>query len=359
MDVTIGAYIIAFFFAMNIGASGTAAAMGPAYGSGAIKRRFVAMLLVGGGAFVGALFGSEVVKTIGAGVIPESFITTEVAIIILLGATFTLFFANWIGIPLSTSEVVVGSLVGVGLAFQSLHVSNLFTIFLCWLIVPVVAFGIAYMLGRGIKNIEPKWTFLHTNSTWKKVLTALVIMTGLVESFAAGMNNVSNAVGPLVGASLISMEQALLFGGLFLGLGAMVFGSKVLETNGKKITRLSLLQGSAVSFTGGSLVIVASVFGIPVPLTQVTTSAIIGIGASNHGFQLREQMVLKQIIHVWVLSPVVSVVVSYSLMLIFIHKDVYTLFIMITVSIATLGSVRFLQLIKKERQSTHDGGSGI
>ena len=39
------AFIIALFFAMNIGASGAAAAMGVSYGSGAIKKRRVALFI--------------------------------------------------------------------------------------------------------------------------------------------------------------------------------------------------------------------------------------------------------------------------------------------------------------------------
>ena len=56
----------------------------------------------------------------------------------------------------------------------------------------------------------------------------------------------------------------------FVGLGAILLGGKVLETNGKKITKLSLINGSFVSLTSGTLVIIASLFGIPVPLTQAT-----------------------------------------------------------------------------------------
>jgi phosphate/sulfate permease len=51
------AIAIALFFAMNIGASGTAASMGAAYGSGAVRNKRIAMLLVAVGAFFGAVLG--------------------------------------------------------------------------------------------------------------------------------------------------------------------------------------------------------------------------------------------------------------------------------------------------------------
>jgi sulfate permease len=45
------AFVIAFLFAINIGASGAAAAMGVSYGSGAIKRPGAALLICAIGVF--------------------------------------------------------------------------------------------------------------------------------------------------------------------------------------------------------------------------------------------------------------------------------------------------------------------
>lgn len=48
---------IALFFAANIGASGAAASMGVAYGSGAIKSARLALLLCAIGVLLGAVIG--------------------------------------------------------------------------------------------------------------------------------------------------------------------------------------------------------------------------------------------------------------------------------------------------------------
>ncbi|SFE36325.1 inorganic phosphate transporter [Alteribacillus iranensis] len=359
MDWIIAAYIIAFFFAMNIGASGTAASMGPAYGSGAIKKRSLAVFLAGISAFAGALAGGEVVKTIGEGIIPHSVIEPGTVVIILCGACFTLFIANILGIPLSTSEVVIGSLVGVGLAYKDIYIYNLVIILIFWFIIPCVSFLISFFFGKVIQITKQRYPLLLKKKKWKSLLPYLLIAAGLTEAFAAGMNNVGNAVGPLVGAGVISVPSALFYGGIFLGLGCMLLGGKVLETNGKRIIPLSVSQGIAVSTTGGSLVIAASLAGIPVPLTQVTTTAIAGIGASQYGMRLWQKSILRQIVNVWLLSPVVSLVVSYALMMIFIHEDLYTCIVLMSVFIATLGSIHLSRLIKKEKSQFHDEGSGI
>ncbi|MCM3488482.1 anion permease [Alkalihalophilus marmarensis] len=357
--MTIAAFAIAFFFAMNIGASGTAAAMGPAYGSGAVPNKRIAMLLVGVFAFLGALAGGEVVRTIGSGIIPADIVDVELVIIILASACLTLFIANLLGIPLSTSEVVVGAIVGAGIAYQALYFDKLLVIVSFWVIVPVVAFIVAYLAGHLVNKAEKKWPLLTGKGKWRKPLVILLIVCGCLEAFAAGMNNVANAVGPLVGAGLIDVRTAVLFGGAFVALGALLLGGKVLETNGKKITRLSLLQGSTVSITGGGLVIVASLFGLPVPLTQVTTGAIVGIGTAKNGFRLWQKGILKQIAKVWVVSPVFSLVMSYGLILLFRQADYYTFFVIFSVFVATIGSISLYIQVKTERRTTYDEGGGI
>ncbi len=151
MILTYLAGIVALFFAMNIGASGAAASISVAYGSGAIASRKKALLLCGIAIFLGAVIGgSEVAKTIGSGIIPQNLLTAKVVLIILSSAALSLFIANLIGIPLSTSEITVGSIVGVGIAQQALYINNILVIAAFWVIVPVVAFTIAFLLGKVI-----------------------------------------------------------------------------------------------------------------------------------------------------------------------------------------------------------------
>uniref|UniRef100_UPI00201C272E inorganic phosphate transporter n=1 Tax=Bacillus velezensis TaxID=492670 RepID=UPI00201C272E len=113
----------------NIGASGAAASMGVAYGAAAIKKAWQALLLCAIGVYsVAVLGGGEVVKTVSSGIMPQDYITVKVVIIILISATSSLFSANLLGIPLSTSEVTVGTVVGVGIAYKVLFVSSLLVI---------------------------------------------------------------------------------------------------------------------------------------------------------------------------------------------------------------------------------------
>ncbi|MGP4079419.1 anion permease [Pseudalkalibacillus sp. R45] len=353
------AFIVAFFFAMNMGASGAAASMGVSYGSGAINRKIIALAICGTGVFLGAVIGGgEVVKTIGSGIVPSELITIQTAVIILGAATISLAIANLIGIPLSTSEVTVGSVVGVGLAYQSLYVESLMTVVMFWILIPIIAFLFALVMGKLIQIIQERYgAFLE--GRWKKCLTVLLIIMGFLEAFSAGMNNVANAIGPLVGAGLLSISHGTLLGGAFIALGAIFFGGKVLETNGKRITKFSLLEGSAISGTGAGLVIIASIFGIPVPLTQITTSAIIGIGTGQNGFSFLQKNIILQMVKVWVVSPVFSLVIAYGMVKVLLDSDFYTISVIGSVFIATVGSLSLIKTIKAEKRTIHEQGGGI
>ncbi|MCZ8522220.1 MULTISPECIES: inorganic phosphate transporter [Paenibacillus] len=362
MWVTWIAIGIALFFAMNIGASGAAASMGVAYGSGAIQRKITALCLVAVGVFLGAyLGGGEVVKTLGSGIIPSGLLTVPLVIIILLSATVTLFGANMLGIPLSTSEVTVGAVVGVGIAYESVYAHSLLLIVSFWIALPVVAFALAWGMGHGIRKLErrdARWKG-EGDGWWTKGLMGLVIVAGFTEAFSAGMNNVANAVGPLVGAGVMGTDQGILWGGLFVAAGALLLGGRVLETNGKKITRMSLLQGTAISGTGGVLVILSSLFGIPVPLTQITTTAILGMGSADHGFQLWQKGIVLKILKVWLVSPLLSMAVSFTLVKLFIEPAPYLIVVLIAIMVSLVGLKSLYDTEQAERRAMNEEGAGI
>ncbi|WP_277874647.1 inorganic phosphate transporter [Mesobacillus harenae] len=341
--LTITAIVIGLFFAMNIGASGAAASMGIAYGSGVVKAR-LALLLCGIAVFLGAwLGGGEVVKTIGSGIVPSSTFTVSIALIVLAAAALSLFLANIFGIPLSTSEVAVGSVVGAGIVYQSVFLGKLVWIMAFWLITPILAFGIAVCASLLLKNKKLKAIIDAPKAV--PVLSVLVVLMGVFEAFSAGMNNVANAVGPLVGAGIVSTGTGIFWGGLFVALGAIMLGGRVLETNGKKITSFKLEEGCVISGTGAGIVTLASVFGIPVPLTQITTSSIIGLGFAKNGISVLKKDIVIQLLTVWIVSPVLSMVLSYTLIHLLVEQNGYPIVAMAGVLVSTFG---VLSLMKRQ-----------
>lgn len=340
------AVAVGLFFAMNIGASGAAASMGISYGSGVIKRPLIALCLCGIAVFFGAwLGGGEVVKTLGNGIVPKETFTISIALIVLASAAMSLFLANILAIPLSTSEVTVGSIVGAGIVYQSLYVAQFAWIFMFWILTPLVAFTIAVLAGKFLKRpFISKWV---RSKKAKPILAVLVVLMGVFEAFSAGMNNVANAVGPLVGADILSTQSGIFWGGLFVAIGAVLLGRGVLETNGKKITELRIEEGCIISGTGAGLVMAASIFGIPVPLVQITTSSIIGIGFAKQGKAVLKKDIVIKLLAVWIVSPVLSMVLCFTLIQLLIEQNMYLIVVMAGLLISVFG-VKYLMKKKPE-----------
>lgn len=297
---------------MNIGASAAAASMGSVYGARVLSRQ-TALLLVASFSWLGAyLGGEEVMRTISSGIIPDHHVDLTAAVAILACAAGTLLFANLLGIPLSTSEVTVGAVIGVGLVVGGIDTGAVTRIVAVWAILPFVTLIFSYLITRTIGSPLARWLDSPVGSKFRLLIAGALVLGGCYEAFAAGMNNVANAAGPLVAAGIIEPVTGRFLGGIFLGAGAVLFGGRVLETNGRKITTLTLASGAIVSFTVGSLVILSSIHGIPVPLTQATTIAIVGSGFAAYGRRGVNGDTIRRVALVWVVSPVVSLVASYG-----------------------------------------------
>lgn len=310
------------FFAMNMGASGIAPTFSAVYGGRLIKNKLAAFLFT---LFVilGALtLGRGVVKTLSQGILPKEFLSADVALIIIASATLSLFLANLLAIPESTSMVTVGAVIGAGLFFKHLNVKTLFWLIPMWLGFPVISFFVTFLL---YKKIYPPhhgnlWLYQKIFSHESK-LKKLAVFVSCYGAFGVGTNNVANAVGPLVGAGLIKGDVGLMLIAPLFGIGALFFGKRNLETFGKEVVPLGLITSTLVCLVTGSLLIIASSLGAPFPYVQLNALSVFAISCVKNGHKVTlNHHITKRTIMVWTLTPLLSIGVAYALLTIFIRK---------------------------------------
>jgi PiT family inorganic phosphate transporter len=97
---------------------------------------------------VGAItFGSRVTDTVGKSITPLDY---GGALSAQMAAAFGVHLFSMAGIPVSTSQAVVGGVIGVGLTKGMSAVSGrkIITIFLGWIITPACAAGFAALVYR-------------------------------------------------------------------------------------------------------------------------------------------------------------------------------------------------------------------
>lgn len=145
---------VAFFLSAALGANDVANSLGTSVGTGAVK---VSQALLIGAVmeFSGAvLFGSTVTQTVSAGVVSVSAATLANPVgymvgmlSVLVGCTLWMATATKLGLPVSSTHAVVGSLVGIGLVSGwGVNVSAVTNIVASWFLSPFIGGAVAVTL---------------------------------------------------------------------------------------------------------------------------------------------------------------------------------------------------------------------
>ncbi len=137
----------ACYVAFALGANDVGNAMGPIANLGVVDPRWLALL--GGAALaVGALtFGRRVTETVGSGITP---LDTVSAFSAQLAAALAVHFFSILGIPVSTSQSIVGAVIGVGLlhGMRAVRMRKIGGIVIGWVATPTAAGLFSYGLYR-------------------------------------------------------------------------------------------------------------------------------------------------------------------------------------------------------------------
>lgn len=313
---------VVVFFAMNMGGSGIAPTFSAVYGGGLIKKKIAALLFTIFVILGAATLGRGVVKTLSQGILPKEFINPDVALIILASATLSLFLANILAIPESTSMVTVGAVVGAGLYFGHIQIKTFFWLIPMWLAFPAISFALTFWLYRIMYPPRQNnlWLYQKIFSN-ERALKRLAVIISCYSAFAVGTNNVANAVGPLMAAGVLTMNKGLIMVAPLFGLGALVFGKRNIETFGKEVVPLGLITSNIVCLVTGSLLIIASSLGAPFPYVQLNALSIFAISCikNGHRFTLNHH-ITKRTFMVWTLTPLLAISVSYILLSLFVKK---------------------------------------
>ncbi|MDI6783946.1 MAG: inorganic phosphate transporter [bacterium] len=306
---------------MNMGASGLAVSFAPSYGSNIIKKNktvilFTIFVLLGA-----LLLGGQVAKTLSSKIIPAEYITQKIVLVILTAACISLFLANLLKIPQSTSIITIGAFVGVGLYFKVLNVGLIVWLIGVWVSVSLLSYFTTYFLARKMyppsrKNLWIYEKYFQHQEKFKK----WTLWTDCYSAFGVGTNNVANVVGPLIGANVVSPFAGFLIFSLLFGLGGLILGKGVLNTVSKEIVPLGVLSASLVSLVVSTFIIGCSLLGLPAPYVQFSSLSILAISTikeeKNHTDTLVHP-VTKKILKVWVLTPLLSGTIGYGVLYLF------------------------------------------
>jgi PiT family inorganic phosphate transporter/sulfate permease len=304
--------------ALNIGANNSAAEMGPAYGAGARSRR-QALALIAIFCTMGAILaGERVVKNVGHSLIGDGGLAANLAgtLAVVLSAVCVIAIANALRLPVSTAHVVVGAIIGLGLFYGTVNLPLAATMVAWWVATPLASLGICYLLGRVVYPILLRAIGnLRSEEAVYRVLAWSLTLSGCWMAFSAGSNSLAKAMGPAVGAGVLSPTSAAVLGGLGMACGALVFGGRILKTVGKEITRLCPLCAIMVEIVSASIVFTASRFGMPVSLAEIVTCAVIGFSCAANGLEgTAGNRHVRRMLVLWPAAPGIAAVLTVILL---------------------------------------------
>lgn len=306
--------IFAIFFALNMGGSSFAAAFSPSVGGGMISQRkaglfFIFFLILGS-----VLGGAAVSETLGEDLVPSQILTQKAVLIIFLTGSLGMFSAHLMKIPQSTSLVAVASIAGVGVAHNSLNTQTVLYMVPFWIVLPVVAYGITFLIG---KNIYPPrdsnfWVYEKLINHENR-LKAFVLFTACYNAFSVGTNNVANVAGPLMVNQDWPVTQTLFYAAIIFGLGAFLF-SKTLKATSHEIVPLGQMSSSLIAFVSGTLMLIASFWGIPQSFVMLQVAAIFAIASIKDTPEMTfKSEMARKTFYTWTINPLLIFGLSFGL----------------------------------------------
>ena len=139
-------------------------------------------------------------------------------------------------------------------------------------------------------------------------------------AWSIGANDVANAMGTSVGSGALTIRRAILVAAVLEFSGALLAGGHVTDTVRKGILDMELLAPHpelllygmlAALASAGTLLLVATRYGIPISTTHAIVGAIVGFGAVGLGVDAVEWGKVGQIVASWVTSPLIGGVLAF------------------------------------------------
>jgi len=245
------------------------------------------------------------------------------AIAALLAAGIWVTTATTLRLPVSTSQSMVGAVIGAGLLLSyaqpdigaSVQFGTLGVIAISWLLNPMFAAILAFIL---LKAFTPPLRRIKNIVLLNQVLMILIIVASASTAYALGANDIGTSTGVVYaffggdGPDFRLMLLIGLFGGVALAVGVVTYSRRVMHTVGTGITRLDALTAFAAQM-GAAITVWSFVqFHIPVSTTQAIIGAVAGAGLVKGAAAVSGRK-LGHIGIAWVLTPAVACALSFLL----------------------------------------------
>ncbi len=281
--------IVALAFDYTNGFHDAANAIAVAVSTKALTPR-VALALAAVMNLVGALLSTSVAKTVGAGIIdaPTGGGGLQIVFAALIGAITWNMITWYFGLPSSSSHALIGGLVGAALAASHSvqWMGILDKVVIPMVLAPLIGFGLGYLFMLAVL-----WSFRGANvSRANRGFRYAQIVSSATMALGHGLQDAQKTMGIITLALVTAGEidtfdvplWVVLAAALAISAGTYAGGFRIMRTLGRRIIQLTPAGGfSAQTVASGVMISTATVFAVPVSTTHITTTSIMGVGATR------------------------------------------------------------------------------
>ena len=333
------------FLGWSLGANDAANVFGTAVGTRMIRFKTAAIvcsIFVILGAIISGGGTTETLGKLGSvNALPGAFAAC-------VAAGISVYMMTKFGLPVSTTQAIVGAIVGWNLYTDSpTNIKVLITILSTWILCPIIA-GLIAMFFYIITKKFIQSSKLHILRLDAYTRTAL-LLAGAFGAYSLGANNIANVMGVFVPISpftdinimnvfiFSSKEQLFLLGGIAIAAGVFTYSKRVMFTVGNDLLKMSpvaafivVISHSIVLFLFASQGIsnflqsinLPSIPLVPVSSSQAVVGGVIGIGLLKGGKEVQWSIAGKISLG-WFTLPVIAAFISFIIL--FVLQNIFNL----------------------------------
>lgn len=258
------------------------------------------------------------------------------AFMVALAAALTVYWMSRIGLNVSTSQAIVGGIIGWNLyCGLPTDVTVVLKIVSTWVLCPLLAAAVAVIIYTLLSKSMKTWR-IHLLKRDFYLRIGLIVM-GALCAYALGANNIGNIMGVFVDSSpfksvnvagilqLSGVQVLFLLGGIAIAVGIVTYSHKVMLTVGNGLLKMTPLAAltvvvaqTAVLFLFSSQALQNFLLAhglpalplVPVSSTQAVIGAILGIGMLKGGRGINWSITGKIMLG-WVVTPLMAMLICF------------------------------------------------
>jgi PiT family inorganic phosphate transporter len=306
-----------------------------------------AVIMAAGFNLLGAMWGTAVATTIGAGLVESSALSLNTLFCALLAAIAWNLLTWWLGLPSSSSHALIGGLCGAAIAAAagSVEVVRWSTVdpvtgkaaglwpkvILPMITSPVIGLLLGFAVMAMLLVLLRNWRPRRVSSVFGRMQLLSASLMGL----SHGTNDAQKTMG-IIALALFTATRGGTFEGLpsylsflhtpqfevhtwvklicslTMAMGTAAGGWRIIRTLGHRMVKLQPIHGFAAETTAATVIHLASHWGIPLSTTHVISASIMGVGATRR-FSAVRWSVVGQMFWAWVLTIPATGLLGYVL----------------------------------------------